>query len=125
MESGEPAARTSRPPLVRKMPAQPQPNAMRMPVHALLVGERLETRTLERESVLAAAPLTIRIGKRGYGVLFRYGAVVLFDLTPAEEAEFLLALMPLTVRPLAAPETEGTGLTVDASAEERVEAMSS
>lgn len=94
---------------------------MRMTVHALLVGERLDTRVLERESVLAAAPLTIRVGRRGYGVLFRYGAVVLFDLTPAEEAEFLATLMPLTVRPLAAPETEGTGLTVDASAEERVD----
>jgi required for meiotic nuclear division protein 1 len=107
---------------MRKMPAQQRhPKAMRMPVHALLVGERLDTRALERESVLAAAPLTIRAGKRGYGVLFRYGAVVLFDLSPAEEAEFLATLTPLTVRPLAAPETEEMGLTVDAGAEERVD----
>jgi uncharacterized Rmd1/YagE family protein len=94
---------------------------MRMLVHALLIGERLDSRALERESVLAAAPLTIRAGKRGYGVLFRYGAVVLFGLTPAEEAEFLATLTPLTVRPLAAPETEKVDLAVDPDAEERVD----
>jgi required for meiotic nuclear division protein 1 len=94
---------------------------MRMLVHALLIGERLDSRALERESVLAAAPLTIRAGKRGYGVLFRYGAVVLFGLTPAEEAEFLATLTPLTVRPLAAPETEEVDLAVDPDAEERVD----
>jgi required for meiotic nuclear division protein 1 len=92
-----------------------------MPVHALLLGERLDTRALERETALAAAPLTIRAGKQGYGVLFRYGAVVLFNLAPPEETELLATLTPLMVRPLATPETEEMDLTVDSSAQERVD----
>jgi uncharacterized Rmd1/YagE family protein len=95
--------------------------AKRVPVHALLLGERLDTRALEREHVLAETPLTIRAGTEGFGVLFRYGAVVLFNLVPPEEAEFLAVLTPLTVRPLAPPETEKVDLTVDPSAEERVD----
>jgi uncharacterized Rmd1/YagE family protein len=97
------------------------PAPERMPVHALLLGERLETRALEHESVLAAAPLTVRAGRRGYGVLFRYGAVVLFGLTAVEEAEFLATLAPLTSAPLGSPETETADLVIDPSAEDRVD----
>jgi uncharacterized Rmd1/YagE family protein len=92
-----------------------------MRVHALLLGERLDTRALEWESALAEVPLTIRTGEQGYGVLFRYGAVVLFNLTPPAEAKFLATLTPLMVRPFATPETEEAELTVDPSAEERVD----
>jgi uncharacterized Rmd1/YagE family protein len=108
--------------MMRKMPvSQSDVQAKRIPIHALLLGERLDTRALERDQVLAQAPLIIRAGKEGFGVLFRYGAVVLFNLASAEETEFLAALTPLTVRPLAAPETEKVDLTVDPSAEERVD----
>jgi uncharacterized Rmd1/YagE family protein len=101
--------------------SRPHAEPERLRVHALLLGERLDTRGLERESVLAAAPLTIRAGRRGYGVLFRYGAVVLFNLTPVEETEFLATLTPLTSAPLASPETEVADVTVDPGAEERVD----
>jgi required for meiotic nuclear division protein 1 len=95
--------------------------AKRMSVHALLLGERLDTRALERENALAAAPLTIHAGEQGYGVLFRYGAVVLFNLGSREEAEFLASLAPLTTARLPAPETEEAELTVDPDSEERVD----
>jgi required for meiotic nuclear division protein 1 len=108
--------------LKREVPiSRPRAEPERMRVHALLLGERLDTRGLERESALAAVPLTIRAGRRGYGVLFRYGAVVLFNLTPAEETEFLATLAPLTSAPLASPETEEADLAVDPSAGERVD----
>jgi required for meiotic nuclear division protein 1 len=107
---------------MRKMPVrQSYVKAKRIPVHALLLGERLDTRALERENALAAAPLTIRAGEQGYGVLFRYGAVVLFNLAPVEEAEFLARLGPLTTAPLASPETEKADLAVDPAAKERVD----
>ena len=107
---------------MRELPlSHPHPEQKRMPVRALLLGERLDTRALERESVLAAAPLTIRAGRQGYGVLFRYGAVVLFNLTAVEETEFLATLTPLTSAPLATPETEAADLMVDPGAEERVD----
>ena len=105
---------------MREPPAsQPQPHYM--PVHARLLGERLDTRALERESALATTPLTLRAGRQGYVVLFRYGAVVLFDLSDVEEAEFLATLAPLTSVPLASPETETADLMVDPSAGERID----
>ena len=101
--------------------SRPHAEPERARVRALLLGERLDPRGLERESALAATPLTIRAGRRGYAVMFRYGAVVLFNLTPVEEAEFLATLAPLTSGPLAAPETEEADLTVDPGAEEQVD----
>ena len=42
---------------MREPPAsQPQSQPKHMPVHARLLGERLDTRALERESVLATTP---------------------------------------------------------------------
>jgi hypothetical protein len=49
-----------------------------VPVRALLLGERLDTRALERDKPLGIAPLTVEIPGGGIAVLFRYGAIVLF-----------------------------------------------
>ena len=45
---------------------------------ALLLGERLDMRALERDKPLGVAPLTVYIPGGGVAALFRYGAVVLF-----------------------------------------------
>ncbi len=85
---------------------------------ALLIGARLDLRALEAAERLASAPLTIAAGKRGRAVLFRYGAVVLFDLDPAEEAAFLDHLRPFLSEPLPQPEVESLRIRIDPQAPE-------
>lgn len=72
-------------------------------VRAFLLGERLDIRRYEQKHVLATTPLTIRAGRDGYAVLFRYGVVVLFDITADEEAHFLADLSHLVHEPLPMP----------------------
>ena len=47
-----------------------------IPVRALLLGERLETRGLERDDTIWTTPLTLRVGEDRIAVLFRYGVAV-------------------------------------------------
>src|SRR5207244_12179787 len=65
-----------------------------VPVRALLLGERLDTRALERDQPLGVAPPAVAIPGGGLGVLFRYGAVVLFGPPSAAVDDFIASLMP-------------------------------
>ncbi len=89
---------------------------------ALLLGQRLDLRQLARSDCLAFAPLAVPAGEQGAAVLFRYGAVVLFNLQPIEESSFLSALAPLIGDPLAEPECETTRIRIDPDADERIDA---
>jgi uncharacterized Rmd1/YagE family protein len=91
-------------------------------VHALLVGRRIDLRALYRSDSLAVAPLAIPAGERGMAVLFRYGAVVMFNLQVVEEAAFLVSLKSVVDESLEHPEREEAQITVDAGGEERVDA---
>ena len=75
-------------------------------VRAVLAGERIDTRAFETTHRLATAPLVISVGEEGCAVLFRYGAVVLFNLAPVEEAAFLKHLQPLLTSPYGEEDTE-------------------
>ncbi len=92
-----------------------------MTVRAMLVGERIDTRNLEQGSVLAVSPLTIRAGRHGRAVLFRYGVVVLFDLDPMEEDSFLASLKRLVADPVGRYEVEEMRLYLQPGGEDRVE----
>jgi len=85
---------------------------------ALLVGERLDLRSLNASDRLATDPVTIAAGSHGLAVLFRYGAVVLFDVAPLEEADLLRQLQPLVQQPYASPEIESLEIHIDASTRE-------
>lgn len=61
---------------------------------ALLLGERIDLHPLEATGFLGTTPLAIRVKNSGVAVLFRYGAVVLFDVAPIDEATFLEQLYP-------------------------------
>jgi uncharacterized Rmd1/YagE family protein len=89
---------------------------------ALLVGERIDVRSLGSVDRLASDPITLSAGAGGIAVLFRYGAVVLFDVAPLEEGEFLRQLRPLVHHPYAVPEMESLEIRIDASAREGIEA---
>lgn len=61
----------------------------------MLVGERIELRTMEGGDSLAVTPLTVDVKGGGIAVLFRYGAVVFFGVAEADQAAFLSRLAPL------------------------------
>src|ERR1700738_1269430 len=75
-------------------------------VRALLLGERLDTRALERDKPLGIAPLTVEIAGGGMAVLFRYGAIVLFGMATAAMDSFVASLKPFIAGILPGP---GTG----------------
>jgi uncharacterized Rmd1/YagE family protein len=85
-------------------------------VRALFLGGRLDIKPLERTDNLATLPLVVNAGERGYAVLFRYGAVVLFGLNEVEEFSFLSYLAPLVTEPFATPETESAVLKINEAA---------
>lgn len=92
-------------------------------VRAFLVGQRIDLRALNRTETLAVAPLAVAAGERGMAVLFRYGAAVLFNLQPVEEAAFLVSLNSVVGDPFDTPESEEVQLRVEPGGEERVDAQ--
>ena len=80
---------------------------------ALLVGHRLDLRRLQQVQPLATTPLTLEVAGGGLAVLFRFGAVVFFDVKPMQEAAFLEDLAPFVAEPLVQPETEALDIVVD------------
>ncbi len=64
----------------------------RITVRALLLGDRIDTTGLERPDVLSTTPLAFRVERGAFVVLFRYGVVVLFGMTPLQEDETIQSL---------------------------------
>lgn len=93
----------------------------RVSARALFIGQRLETRALEQARRLATLPLTVDVGAAGCAVLFRYGAVVFFGASPAEQTAFLADLASLVVEPFDRPESEEIDIVCDAEQPEHVE----
>lgn len=90
-------------------------------VRACLVSERLHLRGLY-ESPLEYAPLVVPAGESGLAMLFRYGAVVLFNLSDIEQKAFLKELHPRMEKPLRHLETEDTRIFVSNSQAEGIAA---
>ncbi len=91
-----------------------------MIVRAFLLGERLDVRRLDQRQALATTPLTLRAGRRGHVVVFRYGVVALFDVSAEEEAHLLADMAPLVSEPLSEPGREQTNVDVIPGAIEQV-----
>ena len=89
----------------------------------MLVGKRLDLRPLYRNrgDSLTMTPLAIPAGERGMAVLFRYGAVVLFNLQIVEEAAFLHSLRNSIGEPLEDAEREEVQIVADASGDEGID----
>jgi uncharacterized Rmd1/YagE family protein len=87
-------------------------------VRALLIGHRLNLRALDRVEPLAISPLTMEVGARGRAMLFRFGAVVFFNVSALDEAAFLQGLEPFVVDRLELPETESLDVRVEPRARE-------
>src|ERR1700680_1346929 len=83
-----------------------------VPVRALLLGERLDTRALERDKPLGIAPFSVEIPGGGIAVLFRYGAIVLFGMATAMVDSFVASLKPLIAGVFPVPERDEARLLV-------------
>src|SRR5438477_41706 len=90
-------------------------------IRALLLGERLETRGLERDDTLATNPFTLRVGRQGTAFLFRYGVAVFARLSAIEEDEVLRSLRARVHEPLEIPETEQIQVRVNPAGEDQIE----
>lgn len=95
----------------------------RIRAHALLVGKRIDLRALYRNrgDSLSTTPLAIPAGERGMAVLFRYGAVVLFNLQIVEEAAFLHSLQSVIGDSFDETEREEAQIVADANGDEAVD----
>jgi uncharacterized Rmd1/YagE family protein len=102
-------------------PEQSTGTAEVVPVRALLLGERLDTRALERGEPLGIAPLTIDTPGGGTAVLFRYGAVVLFGAATAALDDFVGSLRPLVTAALPVAERDDARLLIRPEADQVVD----
>jgi len=93
-----------------------------MPIRALLLGERIDTRGLERGDTIATNPLTLRIGRDGIAYLFRYGVAVFAGLSAIEEDDVVRSLGPRINEPAAAPETDQAQLLIKPGGDDQVDA---
>lgn len=87
---------------------------------ALLLGERIDLKGIEMVQRLAIAPTVVSVGTGGIAAFFRYGAVVLFELQPLEQAAFVESLRPFLVEPFTPVETEEVTLRLTPDQEEQV-----
>lgn len=85
---------------------------------ALLLGERIDLRSRFADEALARNPLTVPVEGGGLAVLFRYGAVVLFDVAEDEQTCFLNGLFSLVWNRYEHPETEDVAVRIDPSMRE-------
>jgi uncharacterized Rmd1/YagE family protein len=92
-----------------------------IPVQAILVGERVDLRSLPKANRLASGPLVLALEPRGWAVVFRYGAIVFFNVDPSAQSEFLRRLETVVTRPYDEPECEQIELRIDPQHEEGVD----
>ncbi|HUC08935.1 MAG TPA: RMD1 family protein [Stellaceae bacterium] len=100
--------------------AAPETLSEALPVRALLLGERIDTR-LERNGSLGTAPLTLNLPGGGIAVLFRYGAVVLFGPRGAAMDDFVKGLAASVVSAFAVPEEEEVRLVIRPDSEQHID----
>jgi uncharacterized Rmd1/YagE family protein len=90
----------------------------RVGVHAVLVGDRIDTAALETGEALSTTPLAFRAGAKGVAILFRYGVVVFVNMEAREEKEYLRTLRSRITRPSKSREEESA--TVEVAAEDQI-----
>lgn len=77
-----------------------------------LIGKQLDLRSLGQARRVAVQPLPLSTGDTRLAVLFRYGAVVLFDVPVEEETALLGSLSPLVSEGVTVIETEDLDIRI-------------
>jgi uncharacterized Rmd1/YagE family protein len=86
----------------------------------VLVGERIDLKGWGADDTLATNPLTVAVKGGGAATLNRYGVVVFFGVSPADEQGFLGRLQPLVANAYANPETEEVEVRIESGDREGV-----
>jgi uncharacterized Rmd1/YagE family protein len=97
------------------------PETREFTARALLVGQRIDLRALGSTQRLGGGPLAVSVRGGGAAFLFRYGAVVLMDVQPLEQDEFLRQLQPRVQNPAAEHEVEQVQVRIDPASKEVLE----
>jgi uncharacterized Rmd1/YagE family protein len=87
-------------------------NNKELSVRALQLGERIETKGLEREDAFSSVPLAFHTEGGGIAVLFRSGGAVFIGLNPVDEERLIRGLAERVIEPLSDRETESVRLIV-------------
>jgi uncharacterized Rmd1/YagE family protein len=87
-------------------------NNKELSVRALQLGERIETKGLEREDAFSSVPLAFHTEGGGIAVLFRSGGAVFIGLNPVDEERLIRGLAERVIEPLDDRETESVRLIV-------------
>jgi required for meiotic nuclear division protein 1 len=90
-------------------------------VRALLLGERIATNRFEASEPLDRVPLTIAVDGGGIAVLFRYGIVVLMNVSHEAEVALLDRLAPIVGEPFEPRESEDLRVDVRPDVEEQID----
>ncbi len=94
----------------------------RVIVRAIEVGDRIETTRLERLDLTSDNPVAFEEGDSGFVVVFRFGVVVMFGLSPLEEERVLSGLKDRIGRPRAKREEETVTLVTPSERDDHVSA---
>ncbi len=89
-------------------------------IHAVLVGDRIDTSTFDGVKAVSTLPFAYRAGAGGLVVVFRYGVAVLVNLTPAEEQACLKELAPRIRGALADRDDETAAVEVSAEKDDQI-----
>lgn len=82
-------------------------------VRAVYIGEHIDLRGyLNSKRIPAQQPAIVAIPDGGLAMLYRYGAVVFFDVLPTYQQQFLEDLEPLVVHSYDHPETEELRISI-------------
>ncbi|OPZ79309.1 MAG: hypothetical protein BWY78_00117 [Alphaproteobacteria bacterium ADurb.Bin438] len=74
-------------------------------IKALFLGEKINLRFIE-DKIVALYPLVVELKENSYAVIFKYGAVVLFNVEEDLEKDFLSKLKPSITLPYEKPISE-------------------
>jgi uncharacterized Rmd1/YagE family protein len=104
-----------------RMTTAPLPTRRQITARALLVGKQFDLSTLRPGERVLAHPVPITVGDGGIAMLFRYGAIVLFDVPEGDAAPLIDSLQAVIVEPIARHETENLQIVADPQAREGFE----
>ncbi|MGL5446340.1 MAG: RMD1 family protein [Rhabdaerophilum sp.] len=92
----------------------------RVMVRAIQLSDRIETTRLERADLVSDNPVAFAEGEGGFIVVFRFGVVVLFGLSPLEEERVLEGLRPFIIRPREGREEETFQIAINAERDDAI-----
>lgn len=88
---------------------------------AVLLGEQLATHRFDRQEALARTPLTISVREGGVAILFRYGVIVLMNVSQKAESDLLERLSPLVGDPFEPRESDEVRIDVRTEVDDQID----